>query len=142
MKKIWSWFTGDVVKSLTDGLDKLFTSDEERIKAKAMIQEIMMRQALALEQMKADIIMTEAKGNWLQRSWRPILMLAFGFVVVYAKFVAPAFSLPNADLEPSFWELLKLGIGGYVIGRSAEKIAKDVVPHIANNSKNKHNEKD
>jgi hypothetical protein len=30
------------------------------------------------------------------------------------------------ELENEFWELLKIGIGGYVVGRSAEKIAKSV----------------
>ena len=76
--------------------------------------------------MQTEIIVTEAKGNWLQRSWRPILMLAFGFIVIYIKFIAPLFNLTTPELENEFWNLLQLGIGGYVIGRSAEKISKNV----------------
>ena len=49
------------------------------------------------------------------------LMLAFGFIVIYVKFVAPLFGLPIPPLENEFWNLLQLGIGGYVVGRSAEK---------------------
>ena len=76
--------------------------------------------------MQTDIIIAEAKGNWLQRSWRPILMLSFGFIVIYVKFIAPLFGFTIPPLENEFWDLLQLGIGGYVVGRSAEKIAKSV----------------
>ena len=72
--------------------------------------------------MQTDIILSESKGNWIQRSWRPILMLAFGFIIIYCKFLALLFSLPVPELEPEFWNLLQLGIGGYVVGRSGEKI--------------------
>ena len=46
--------------------------------------------------------------------------------MIYAKFLAPAFNWKVPVLEPSFWTLLELGIGGYIIGRSVEKVARDV----------------
>ena len=76
--------------------------------------------------MQTDIIIAEAKGNWLQRSWRPILMLSFGFIVIYNKFAAPLFGWTIPVLEGEFWTLLQIGIGGYVVGRSAEKIADKI----------------
>ena len=126
MKKILNWFGGNVLKDLLGGLDKLFTSKEEKIKAEALIKEIILSKQLELQRMQADIIIAEAKGNWLQRSWRPILMLAFGFIVIYVKFIAPLFDLRIPELENEFWNLLQLGIGGYVVGRSAEKISKNI----------------
>jgi len=126
MKKILGWFTGGVVKEIGDTIDKLFTNDEERLKAKNEIFKVLQRQKLELQKLQTEIILAEAKGNWLQRSWRPILMLAFGFIVIYVKFIAPLFSLPIPPLENEFWHLLKLGIGGYVVGRSAEKIAEKI----------------
>ena len=54
-------------------------------------------------------------------------MLCFGFIVMYVKFIAPLFELPIPPLENEFWDLLQLGIGGYVVGRSAEKISKNIV---------------
>jgi hypothetical protein len=126
MKKILNWFGGNVLKDLLGGLDKLFTSKEEKIKAEALIKEIILSKQLELQRMQADIIIAEAKGNWLQRSWRPILMLAFGFIVIYVKFLAPLFDLKIPELENEFWNLLQLGIGGYVVGRSAEKISKNI----------------
>jgi|TARA_B110000093_G_C12910381_1_gene384481 hypothetical protein len=126
MKKIFEWFGGSVLKDLLGGLDKLFTSKEEKIKAESIIKEIILQKKLELQQMQTDIILAEAKGNWLQRSWRPILMLSFGFIVIYVKFLAPIFGFTIPILEIEFWELLKIGIGGYVVGRSAEKISKNI----------------
>jgi len=124
MKKIVEWFGGIVVKDLLGGLDNLFTSKEEKIKAENVIKQILIQKELELQKMQTEIIVTEAKGNWLQRSWRPILMLAFGFIVIYVKFLAPLFDLRTPELENEFWNLLQLGIGGYVIGRTGEKMMK------------------
>ena len=126
MKKIIDWFGGSVIKDLMSGLDKLFTSKEEKIIAENAIKQILLQKQLELQKMQTDIIITEAKGNWLQRSWRPLLMVSFGFIVIYVKFIGPLFGLPIPELELEFWELLKIGIGGYVVGRSAEKIANNI----------------
>jgi hypothetical protein len=125
MNKILSWFTGGVVKEVGNVLDNLFTSDEEREKAKAEVFKVLKQQEIELHKLQNEVILAEANGNWLQRSWRPILMLAFGFIVIYTKFIAPMFSLPIPLLEDEFWGLLNLGIGGYVVGRSAEKVMKE-----------------
>ena len=126
MNKILSWFTGGVVKEVGKVIDGLFTSDEERLKAKNEVFKVLQEQQLELQKLQTEIVLAEANGNWLQRSWRPILMLAFGFIVIYVKFVAPLFQLPIPPLENEFWNLLQLGIGGYVVGRSAEKIAGNI----------------
>ena len=126
MNKILGWFTGGVVKEVGKVIDNLFTSDEERLKAKNEIFKVLQEQQLELQKLQTEIVLAEANGNWLQRSWRPILMLSFGFIVIYVKFVAPLFSLPIPPLENEFWNLLQLGIGGYVVGRSAEKIASNI----------------
>ena len=77
-----------------------------------------------------NIIISEASGNWLQRSWRPVVMLSFAFIVVYSYFVQPAFFPDSvnirAELPSDFWQLLNIGLGGYVIGRSLEKISENV----------------
>ncbi len=126
MKKILEFLGGNVIKEIGGIIDNLFTNDEERINAKNKIIKVLKEKELELQKMQTDIIIAEAKGNWLQRSWRPILMLSFGFIVIYVKFLAPLFNLTIPPLENEFWDLLQLGIGGYVVGRSAEKIAKSV----------------
>lgn len=72
---------------------------------------------------KSAIIMAEAQGqSWLQRSWRPITMLVFLALVVCDSFGLLAFRLADEA-----WTLLQIGLGGYVVGRSAEKVVPKVV---------------
>ena len=96
----------------------------KKILAENAIKQILIEKELELQRMQTEIIVAEAKGNWIQRSWRPILMLAFGFIVIYVKFLAPLFDLTIPELENEFWNLLQIGIGGYVIGRTGEKMMK------------------
>jgi len=79
MKKIVEWFGGSVVKDIMGGLDKLFTSKEEKIIAENAIKQILIQKELELQKMQTEIIVTEAKGNWLQRSWRPNINVSFWF---------------------------------------------------------------
>jgi hypothetical protein len=131
MDKILQFFGTNVIGEIGKIIDNLFTSDEERTDAKNKIIQVLREKELELQKMQTDIIIAEAKGNWLQRSWRPILMLSFGFIVIYTKFISQlAPQLITPVLEPEFWSLLKLGIGGYVIGRSGEKIAATVANKI------------
>lgn len=125
MKKILEWFKGGLVTEVSNTIDKLFTSDEERLHAKNEMLKVLKEQQIELQRLQTTIIIEEAKGNWLQRSWRPIVMLAFAFIVIYVKFLAPVFGLDTPPLENEFWNLLQLGIGGYVLGRTGEKIVKE-----------------
>ena len=129
MKKILEFFSTKVFKQVGDVVDKLFTSEEERLNARNEIFKVLQDAQLELQKMQTEIIVAEAKGNWLQRSWRPILMLSFGFIIIYTKFISQLSTrLVTPVLEPEFWSLLEIGIGGYVIGRSCEKIVEKLGP--------------
>ena len=71
-----------------------------------------------LTQARAVTVQEEVKGNWLQRSWRPLVMLTFASVILIGTFT----SLPILAETSRFWDLLEIGLGGYVVGRSGEKI--------------------
>jgi len=75
-----------------------------------------------------DIILAEAKGNWLQKSWRPVLMLSIVAIVVNNYILFPYLSMFTdkavvLELPGGLYSLLTTGVGGYVVGRSAEKVA-------------------
>lgn len=76
---------------------------------------------------QSAVIVAEATGaSWLQRNWRPGLMTLFGVIIANNYILYPYLSLffteaPVLEIPPEMWSLLKLGIGGYVVGRSAEK---------------------
>lgn len=131
---IWDKLFGKGAKELTDSIgsaiDNLSTSDQEKAEAKEKLTNTVMNHLVTALQAQASVITTEAQGNWLQRSWRPILMLAFGFIIIYRYFISQVFALPAVELPTDFWDLLELGIGGYVVGRSVEKVADTVVKNV------------
>jgi hypothetical protein len=79
----------------------------------------------------ADIVKTEAQSeSWLASSWRPILMLTFGALIVARWFGWAAPNLSEAEYL-KLWSIVELGLGGYVIGRSAEKIIPSMAAAIS-----------
>ena len=122
-------FLGAAIKPVTDLIDDLHTSDEEELQARnalTALENQMSAKLLEYESQllasQSTIITAEAQGqSWLQRNWRPITMLTFLVLVVCDSFGLLAFRLAEQA-----WTLLQIGLGGYVVGRSAEKIA----PHV------------
>lgn len=82
----------------------------------------------------AGVVLAEVQSeHWLSRSWRPLLMLLLMGFLVLAGFVLPlidALSGRTIPFEPrwqalpqGFWDFLTIGMGGYIGGRSLEKVA-------------------
>jgi len=101
-------------------LDKFFPDADAQMKDK-------MQQFLAVFTAQAQIVQAEAaSNNWLASSWRPLTMLTFVCLIVARWFGWAAPNLSEAEYL-KLWDIVQLGLGGYVIGRSVEK----VVPSIA-----------
>lgn len=129
-EKIFGKPAAEVTRTISETIDNLSTSDEEKSAAKEKLTNTVMTHLVSAIEAQASIIATEAKGNFLQRSWRPILMLAFGFIIIYRYFLSQVLDVPAIDLPYEFWNLLEVGLGGYVIGRSVEKVADTVVKNV------------
>ena len=120
----------EIIKPVGQIIDQVHTSEEERAKLKnelfvlqAQLQVEVLEYEKNLLKKQSQIITGEAQGNsWLQRSWRPITMLTFLVLVCLDAFGWLAFRLSDQA-----WMLLQIGLGGYVIGRSGEKIAQPVI---------------
>jgi len=86
-------------------------------------------QAVITEQ--SNIIQAETNSDsWLTKNWRPLTMLVFVFIIANNYILFPYITLFGGTatplaIPPDMWQLLKLGLGGYVIGRSVEKIVKE-----------------
>ncbi|MCK4826599.1 hypothetical protein KA005_63235, partial [bacterium] len=108
----------------------IHVSDEERgeiVNALTTLENQMSAKVLDYEskalEARASIIKTEAQGqSSLQRNWRPITMLTFLILVV-----CDSFGLLVVPIADQMWTLLQLGLGGYVIGRSAEKVLPSIL---------------
>lgn len=110
---------GQVAKSLfPDPAD-----ETKRLEVQNQVQLAVMQQAGAIEAAAADIVKAEAQSeHWLAANWRPILMLTFGGLIVARWFGWAAPELSESEYL-KLWDIVQLGLGGYVIGRSVEKIA-------------------
>lgn len=123
---------GPLIRGLFGIVDKAVADKDAAAKIKA---EIATRQQELIEtELKGavDIILAEARGNWLQRSWRPLLMLtviaiiANNYILVpYAAMIWPE-HVAVLDLPQGLWTLLVTGVGGYIVGRSGEKISESL----------------
>lgn len=98
----------------------------------------LMGQALAADQAAmvqgARTVRAEVRADsWMTKNWRPLTMLVFVSIVANNYLLAPYLQawLPSNPLHPvaltlpmppDLWALLKIGLGGYVVGRSGEKM--------------------
>lgn len=105
-------------------IDKAVPDKDQAEKLKADVTlHIMEHESKAL-QGQIDIILAETKGGWLQRNWRPMLMVWFAILVG-----AYWFGFVPDNLTPesigNLFQLVQIGVGGYVVGRSGEKIMRE-----------------
>ena len=109
---------------LGKAIDKAFPDKTKANELKAQIDAQLI--SMDLEQLKAatSIITAEASGeSWLQRNWRPMTMLTFVTLVV-AHWLGWTAENLTEDQTLALLEIVKIGLGGYVVGRSAEKAIK------------------
>jgi len=118
-----------IFKPAAELIDELHTSDEERLKAKGHLLDV---QAAAMQRVfdyerelieaKGKIIHAEASSkHWLTANWRPITMLTF-----LALAVGDSMGWLSAPLRDEAWTLLQIGLSGYIVSRSGEKIATTI----------------
>lgn len=108
-------------------IDRLWPDPAQAAQAKMQLLEMAQKGELAELTARANIVQAEASsGSWLASSWRPITMLTFTALIVARWF---GWAAPNLSVDEylKLWDIVELGLGGYVVGRSVEK----VVPAIA-----------
>lgn len=116
---------GPLIGGLFGLIDKSVEDKDQAAKIKANLQQMVLTGQIKEIEAAVSIIAAEANGeSWLQRNWRPLLMCLFGIIIANNYLIVPLLGTPMADIPPDMWELLKLGIGGYVVGRSVEKGVK------------------
>ena len=110
---------GNIIKSK-------FPDPTEAAKVEAEMTTQLWQNAHQLNAAAADIIKTEAASqHWLTSNWRPITMLVFVVLIVARWFGWAAPGLSEAEYL-KLWSIVEFGLGGYVVGRSVEKIAPTV----------------
>ena len=125
---MWSKLIEGIMGPIAKIIGKAVPDKDLAVQLTAQIQMGLL--ALSMEEIKGatKIIVAEAQGvSWMQRNWRPLTMLTFVFIIANNYIIVPyavAFGLevPMLEIPAGMWGLLTVGIGGYVAGRSYEKI--------------------
>ena len=108
-------------------IDKAVPDADLREKLKNEISAKLIDQEAAMTAAARDVLVAEAKGeSWMQRNWRPLTMLSFTAIIVNNYLLAPYVQAFGGvavvlDIPGGMWNLLTMGLGGYVIGRTLEK---------------------
>lgn len=103
-------------------IDRLWPDPTQRDQAKLAMLELAQKGELAEFTGRAEIVKTEAaSSHWLAANWRPLTMLTFCGLIVARWFGWAAPNLSEAEYL-KLWSIVEFGLGGYVVGRSAEKI--------------------
>jgi hypothetical protein len=140
---------GGPLKGVIDGvgnlIDKVSTTDAERLAAKKdflSIQKDLYTAALQADaeiaKSKAEVLKAEAQSeSWLTRNWRPLVVLGFSYIVMHNYIFAPLFGFMYLQTPERLWDIIELSIGGYIAGRSVEKIIPSVATAIGDVTKAK-----
>ena len=127
MKKIFQWLTGGVIKDIGGVIDKLTTTEEEKLLIKKQIQEILEKadsdaQEQVTERWKADM----ASDSFLSKNIRPLVLVFLTFVFTVLAFFdgnIGGFQVAEQYI-PIFQSLLITVYGAYFVGRTWEKNKK------------------
>ena len=107
-------------------IDRLWPDPAQKAQAQVALLELAQKGDLSKLTESAGIVRAEASSDhWLAAVWRPITMLIFTGLIVARWFgwAAPGLTEPE---YLKLWSIVELGLGGYVIGRTAEKIVPSV----------------
>jgi hypothetical protein len=118
-------FIDKLIKPVTELVSEFVEDKDKQNEFKAKLYAQVLDNDGELIKASAGIIEAEAKSeSWLTANWRPVTMVSFlGLLWSYWLGYAPE-NLSQETLT-SVFDLLKIGLGGYVVGRSGEKIVKE-----------------
>tara|TARA_R110002167_G_scaffold365727_1_gene591186 strand:- start:17748 stop:18155 length:408 start_codon:yes stop_codon:yes gene_type:complete len=114
---------------LGDVLKKVIPDSDQRAEIERETKLALLEHTDSLERVRGEIILAEAKSeNWITSAWRPLLMMVAICIIAVNYLVFPiiAIGYPSImenvlELPEQLWNLLTLGVGGYIVGRSGEK---------------------
>lgn len=126
---------GKIIDKGLDVVDELVTdkdqANELKAKIKSQIESHAHAQDLAELKAQTSLVGGEIRGeSWLQRNWRPLLMLVVITIIannyIFVPYLAAIWPeyVHVLELPGGLWALLNVGVGGYVGGRTVEKLKK------------------
>ena len=124
MNKIFAWLTGGVIKEVGNVIDKLTTTEEERLEAKKQLQIILEEADNNAQQQVTDRWNADMNSDsWLAKNIRPLVLVFLTFIFSLLAFTdgnIGEFKIAK-EYIPIFQTLLVTVYGAYFVGRTWEK---------------------
>ena len=121
MLNLISAVAGPLLKGLFDVVDQAVEDKDQAAIIKSRLQEMALSgQMKELEEASRIIVAEASSESWLARNWRPMTMVFFVGIIGAWWFGFTPGRASDALMRELF-EIVKLGLGGYVVGRSVEK---------------------
>lgn len=112
-------------------IDQFVPDTKAKDAAKSEFRTLVESNKHELETAAAGIVKTEAASrHWLAANWRPLTMLTFVGLIVARWFGWSASNMTEAEYV-SIYDIIQVGLGGYVVSRGVEKIAPSVFSAFA-----------
>jgi hypothetical protein len=129
MNKIFAWLTGGVIKEIGNAIDKLTTTQEEKLEIKKQVQ-IILEEAdnNAQQQVTARWTADMNSDSFLAKNIRPLVLVFLTFVFSLLAFTdgnIGEFKIAKEYIQ-IFQTLLVTVYGAYFVGRTWEK-AKSII---------------
>ena len=126
-----------LAKILFSTIEKSVPDKDLQEKLKTQLQTQLLQSNTQELQAAAKIVEAEAKAGWFASSWRPLLMYVLIFILVWNYVIGPVIkvftgAVISFELPGDVWTLLNVGLGGYVVGRSAESVARTMANRPVN----------
>lgn len=109
-------------------LGRFFQDKDKAAQAAHELRVAMLEHEQTANELARDVVVAEAKSeHWLTNAWRPIVMLMFAVMIGNNYIIAPYLDAILGtsvmfEMPEQAWSLLSIGLGGYVVGRSGEKM--------------------
>lgn len=121
---------GGVLNMGTTLINRLIPDKAQQAEAQLKLLDLHQQGHLKEIEAGMSVIVAEAKSeHWLTSTWRPITMLTLVGIVGNNYILYPYLSLfweaaPVLEIPENLWDLIKIGLGGYIVSRGAEKCVK------------------
>ncbi len=116
--------SGELVKEVGNTIDKLTTSDQERLQAKKEIKEVLLNYEKSMQEQVTSRWLSDNNGGLLTKNIRPIALafLTFMFVIISVFSGNIGTFEIQEEFVPVYQTLLIVIYTAYFGGRSFEKI--------------------
>ena len=126
-----SWLP--VVEPIIELIKQVIPDPKEAARLQNSLRQAAIESDARMAEAQSSVVTAEAQGeSWMQRNWRPTLMYFLMAVVFWYLFPLPILSyilgvssielVGLDDIPDAVWTLLIVGMGGYIGGRTLEKV--------------------